>query len=215
MLLSDATARYDDLNLGQLGDVLFEDNRTVITVFGSKCDRGGAGKPVALPAASEPGSDANLLVDSVRRAMARLLAAPPEALVTLASSFATAGWDRHPPGPSAMATWPGDVQVLALRLYAAGISARRLPIFGPWLFRDVIRVYSWRTPSPRESSGRWRRGPSRHEAAGDVTNFSTHSAHRGSGVALFHAGVPRPLVSRRYDMLLPGRTRRVCSNQLS
>ena len=57
--------------------------------------------------------------------------------MTLASSFATAGWDRHPPGPSAMATWPGDVQVLALRLYAAGISARRLPIFGPWLFRDV------------------------------------------------------------------------------
>ena len=54
MLLSDATARYDDLNEGQLGDVLFEDNRTVIAVFGSKCDRGGAGKPVALPAASEP-----------------------------------------------------------------------------------------------------------------------------------------------------------------
>ena len=65
------TARYDDRNEGQLGDVLFEDNRTVIAVFGSKCDRGGAGKPVALPAASEPGSGANLLADSVRRAMTR------------------------------------------------------------------------------------------------------------------------------------------------
>ena len=56
MLLSDATARYDDLNEGQLGDVLFEDGRTVVAIFGSKCDRCGAGKPAALPAASEPGS---------------------------------------------------------------------------------------------------------------------------------------------------------------
>ena len=43
LLLSDATARYDDLSEGQLGDVLFEDNRTVFAVFGSKCDRGVAG----------------------------------------------------------------------------------------------------------------------------------------------------------------------------
>ena len=41
MLLSDATARYDDLNEGQLGDVLFEDGRTVVAIFGSKCDRCG------------------------------------------------------------------------------------------------------------------------------------------------------------------------------
>ena len=78
-----------------------------------------------------------MLSDSVPRAMTRLLAAPPEALVTLARSFATAGRDRHPPAPSAMATWPTDLQALALRLYAAGIPAHRRPIFGPWLFRDV------------------------------------------------------------------------------
>ena len=115
------TARYDDRNEGQLGDVLFEDNRTVIAVFGSKCDRGGAGKPVALPAASEPGSGANLLADSVRRAMTRLPAAPPDTMVTLARSFVTAGRDRPPPGPSVMATRPADVQALAFHLYAAEI----------------------------------------------------------------------------------------------
>ena len=68
MLLSGATARCDGLNEGQLGDVLFEDGRTVIATFGSKCERRGAGKPAALPAATEPGSGAALLVDWVRRA---------------------------------------------------------------------------------------------------------------------------------------------------
>ena len=43
--------------------------------FGSKCDGGGAGKPVAMPAASEPGSGAALLVDSVRCATVQLSAA--------------------------------------------------------------------------------------------------------------------------------------------
>ena len=195
MLLSYAAARYDDLNEGQLGDVLFEDNRTVIAVFGSKCDRGGAGKLVALPAASEPGSGANLLADSVRRAMTRLLAAPPEVLVVLAGSFAAAGRDRLPPGPHAMATWPADVQALAFRLYAAGIPAHRLPIFGPWLFRDL-------TPSLQLAGAlttrEFRALATRtvREAGGDATNFGTHSARRGAAAALFHAGVPRPLVTQ-------------------
>ena len=69
--------------------------------------------------------------------MTRLLAATPEALVSLARSFATAGRDRHPQDPSTMATWPADVQALALRLYAGGIPAHRISIFGAWLFRDV------------------------------------------------------------------------------
>ena len=107
--LSASESANDDLHEVQLGDVLIEDNRTAMAVFGSKCYRGGAGKSVALPAASEPGSGANLLADSVRRAMTRLLAAPPDTLVTLARSFGTAGRDRLPPGPSTMATWPADV----------------------------------------------------------------------------------------------------------
>ena len=64
--LSASESANDDLREVQLGDVLIEDNRTTIAVFGSKCYRGGAGKSVALPAASEPGSGANLLADSVR-----------------------------------------------------------------------------------------------------------------------------------------------------
>ena len=195
MLLSDATARYDDLNEGQLGDVLFEDNRTVIAVFGSKCDRGGAGKPVALPAASEEGSGAYLLADSVRRAMTRLLAAPPEVLGALARNFTAAGRDRLPPGPRALATWPADVQALALRLYAAGIPAHRLPIFGPWLFRDATPALqlagALTTREFRALAARTVR-----EAGGDAANFGTHSARRGAAAALFHAGVPRPLVTQ-------------------
>ena len=42
--------------------------------------RGGAGKPATLHWASEPGSGTALLVDSVRCAMERLLAAAPEVL---------------------------------------------------------------------------------------------------------------------------------------
>ena len=34
-LLSDATARYDYRHEGQLGDVLFEDGRTVMAILGS------------------------------------------------------------------------------------------------------------------------------------------------------------------------------------
>ena len=86
MPLSDATARYDGLNEGQLGDVQFEDGRTC-----------GAGKPAALPAASEPGSGTALLVDSVRRAMERLLAAAPVVLAALAR---TAGFRRRLAGSS-------------------------------------------------------------------------------------------------------------------
>ena len=74
MLLSDATALYGDLNGGQLGDVLLEDGRTFMATFGSKCDRGGAGKPMAMPAASEPGSGAASLVDSARCATVLLFA---------------------------------------------------------------------------------------------------------------------------------------------
>ena len=66
-----------------------------------------------------------------------MLAAPPEVLATFACCFDTAGRDCHPPGTAAIATWPAAVQALAHRLYAAGVPALHLPIFGEWLFRDV------------------------------------------------------------------------------
>ena len=161
MLLSDATVRYDDLNLGQLGDVLFEDGRTVIAISGSKCNRGGASKPAALPAATRPGSGSALLVDSVRRAVALPLEAPPEALATLARGFAAAGQARHPPGPAAVATF-----------------------FGPWLFQCSGmscpgRPFSWQASSPRAPSGRSPPGPPAR-VGGDASNFGPHSVRRGA-----------------------------------
>ena len=123
-LPSDATARCEDLDEGQLGDVLFEDGRTVGAIFGFRCARGGAGKPAALPATSKPGSGAALLVDSARCAMKRLFAAALEVLEVLARGIAAAGQDRHPSGSAAVATWPAEVRALA-------IPAHSLPIFGP------------------------------------------------------------------------------------
>ena len=77
-----------------------------IPILGFKCDSGGAGKPVARPAASEPGSGAASLVDSVRCASVQLFA---EVLEVLARGFAAAGQGRYPPGPAAVATWPAEL----------------------------------------------------------------------------------------------------------
>ena len=46
LLLLDAMARYDDLNDWQLGDVLFEDKRTVIASFASATAAGQASPPL-------------------------------------------------------------------------------------------------------------------------------------------------------------------------
>ena len=85
--------------------------------------------------------------------MARLLAAAPGELATLASvacGFAAAGRDRQPPGPAAvtsLATWPAAVQALALRLYgsasrrtfrAVAVPGRRVvPALSPRAFRAL------------------------------------------------------------------------------
>ena len=118
MLLSDATARYGELTGGQLGDVLFEDWRTFRATLGSKRDRGGAGKPVAVPTAPEPGSGAASLVDSARCATVLLFATFRKASVleVLARGFASTGQDCHTPGSAAMAARPVEVRALAPRL---------------------------------------------------------------------------------------------------
>ena len=116
LLLLDAMARYNDLNDWQLGDVLFEDGRTVIAIFASATAAGQATPPPYRRPPASPARDPHFLVDSVRCAMGRLFAAArrswrssPAAL----PSSGTGGHGRHPPGRAAVATWPEEVQALA------------------------------------------------------------------------------------------------------
>ena len=124
MPLSDATARCDDLNEGLLGDVLFEDVRTA-TPFWVPSARAAA--QVSPPPCLRPLSAA-LFVNSVRRYGA----------AACGRSGCTGGPRRrvhrrragpHPPGPTAVAMWPVEVQALVPRLYGVGIPALGLPIF--------------------------------------------------------------------------------------
>ena len=96
MLLSDTTARYEELNEGQLGGVVLADGRTVIANFGSKC---GAA-PTALQAVTGPSSGAALLADSVPQGhgVARLPTAPLEV------PGAPPGEPKARPPPGAIAT---------------------------------------------------------------------------------------------------------------
>ena len=192
MLLSDATARYDDRSERQVGDVLFEDSRTVIAKFGSKCDRGGAGKPAAMPAATEPGSDGAFLADSVRRAMARLLDSLPEVPATLARGFAAAGQDRLPSadvagGRGDVAGGRGDVaggrgDVAGGRGNVAGGRAGPHP--------PPLRGRHPGAPPPGRCSPP---GPSAWSAGTPPTSGRT-------AAALFHAGLPRPFVTKSLQL---------------
>ena len=82
-------------------------------------------------------------------------------------------------------------------LVSTGSASRRLPIFGPWLFRDdtpslqLVGVLSTRPFRALAT-------PTICAAGGDASNFGTQSVRRGGSAAagLFHAGVPRPLVTQ-------------------
>ena len=136
--------------------------------------------------------------------MERLLAAAPKVPAAIASGFTAAGKARHPPGPAAVEIWPVEVQALAHRLSGVGIPALRLPIFGPWLFKDV-------TPSLQLagvlSTRAFRALATRtiRTVGGDAFNCGTHSLRRAAA-ALFHAGVPHPLITQALRPPRHGRT---------
>ena len=134
------------------------------------------------------------MVDSVQRAMERLLAASPEVLAALARCFAATG-------PSSSRTGSrGNVA-------GGGVGARPPPLWGqhssaqppdfravavPWLVTPSLllaRVLSMRA---------FRALPTRtiRTVGGDASNFGTHSVRPGAGAALFHADAPRPLVTQ-------------------
>ena len=129
MLLSDTTARYEELNEGQLGGVVLADGRTVIANFGSKC---GAA-PTALQAVTGPRRFALGLSTAWTRCCAAADGSPGGTWGTSggAEGSASAGRDRHPPGKR-----PVAVHALAHRLCAADSATHRLPISRPWLLRD-------------------------------------------------------------------------------
>ena len=191
-LLSDATARYDELNEGQLGDVLFEDERTVIAIFGSKCGSGGAGKPVAMPAASVPGSGAASLVDSMRCATVQLIAAfrrswrslpaaspPPGRAVILPGRLP---WQRgrrkcgrSPPASSRHpGAHPPDDWAAVPLLSRDVTSSLQLTC--------VLSTRAFRALADRTI----------HTAGGDASSFGSRSMLREEAAALFHAGLLGP-----------------------
>jgi hypothetical protein len=130
--LPDGALRYSDtLRLeGQLGDILFSDDRVDISIFGSKTDQRLAGQPAAMQRSAELRSGCAALLQTVRLGMERFLAIQPSTLATIAARFAAANDDLSPTGVEALATWPVDVRALEACLYAAGIAAHSLPIYG-------------------------------------------------------------------------------------
>ena len=211
MLLLDAPARYDDLHEGQLGDVLFaspsDSNRHFWVRMRSRRRR----------QARRPGHRAQLrcrlMVDSVQRAMERLLAAAPEVLAALACGFAAAG-------PSCSRTGSrGNVA-------GGGVGARPPPLWGqhssaqPPDFRAV--AVQWLvTPSlqlvastPRAPSGRSPPGPSARSEETPPTSGRT-ACGRGRGRRSSTPTRRVPSTRRRCSTPPRGRTSRISLSQLS
>ena len=179
MLLSDATARYDHINEGQLGEVLFEDKRTVVPSLGPNAT-------AAEQASSPPGrrppslwSDCSPLRRCWRHSP---VASPPLERIVI------------PPGQRPWRRGRPRFGLLPSP-YRVGIPEHRLPIFGPWLFRDVTPSFHLACVlSTRAFLALAKR--TIFTTGEDASNFGTHRVRRGAAAALFQASVPRPLVSQ-------------------
>ena len=182
---------------GQLGDILFEDSRTVIATLGSTCGRGGAGKPAALPAASKPGSGAARGLGATRQGAA----------ACCRSGGPRPRLRRRRAGPSSSrAGGRGNVA-------GGGAGARpptlrgRHPGAPPSDFRDITFSRGSSGTSRRPSAGRRplrARLPGAHHQDhphGWRGHLQLRDALRATGgagaaAALFHAGMPRPLATQ-------------------
>jgi hypothetical protein len=128
----DSALLYDYTLKGQLGDILFFDDCVGIPIFGSKTDQRLAGQQAVMQRSVEQASGCAVLLQTVCLGMESLLAIQPPTLAAIASRFAASNDDPS----EALATWPADIRTLAARLYAAGVAAHRLPIYGWRLFDD-------------------------------------------------------------------------------
>ena len=128
--LHDGALRYDDAVEAQIGDVLHFGDVLDVSIFRSKTDRARAGQPVVVLQSADPASGCAALLQNVRLGMARLLELDPLSLAAVATRFEASNDDPFPTGAEALSTWPADIRSKADRLYAVGVTAHWLPIYG-------------------------------------------------------------------------------------
>ena len=192
-LLHSGVMRYDDSREGQLGDVSFYPDAVEVGIYGSKTDRRRTGQTAQLPPASDDAGGAAALVEVVLHGLRRLSALDPATLATLVSRLA-ASFPQEQPRPSAMATWPEEIQALARPLYQRGLLVHCLPYFGPWLWRPLT-ADSDLTESV--STRQFARLASElvAEAGGPTAGTGAHSFRRGGASELLHGGLDMATLS--------------------
>ena len=194
-IMSSAGLRHDDLQEGQLGDVIVHPDMLDVSVFGSKTDQEREGQPAVVPASQLDNSGYQALLVGTRLGLQRLVALPDEVLNPLAASFRAMCTQREiGEGQAEFASWPADIRALAAPLYARGLPVHCLPIYGTWQFNRLSA-----TSDLREAVSRgpfWAQGRSALRDAGvEVAGTGTHSLRRGAAVELFHGGADASVVS--------------------
>jgi hypothetical protein len=89
--------------------VSFYPDAVEVGIYGSKTDRPRTGQTAPLPPASDDAGGAAALIEVVLHCLRRLTALDPATLATLVSRLA-ASFPQAQPRPSAMATWPEEIQ---------------------------------------------------------------------------------------------------------
>jgi len=194
-VLSGASLRFDDLQEGQLGDVLWHDGLADLSLFGTKTDRELRGQPAVLAASPAPNSGFQALLEGTRAGLARLGALDATVLAALARSFSKSlSSEEQVGGEQALASWPADVRALAAPLYRAGLPVHCLPIYGAWQSERLTPDSDLRREVPRADFVRLSRDVL--QAAGvDTARLGAHSFRQGGAGALFHAGAGQAAVS--------------------
>ena len=189
MLLSDAKARYDDLNEGQLGDVLFErPPATEIAIFGSKAIAAAQASPPPWPpsparvpfdgglGAARYGAAACCRSGGAGGPRLRLRRRRTVILPNR-QPWQRGRWRCRCSPPASMGS--------AFQRTASRFSGRGGPVAG----------HAVPAAGGVHSTRAFRALPTRtiRTVGGDASNFGTHSVRPGAGAALFHADAPRPL----------------------
>ncbi len=195
-LMHDAALRFDDTREGQLGDILHSPDVVEINIFGSKTDPLLRGQVAVLPGAGtapngtgDGPSGLLSLLETVRTGLRRLESLPPAVLRPMGVHLRAAVSPRDPStGPEAMATWPADIQSLALPLYGLGLQVHTLPYYGPWLWEHLHADFDLSRTCSTHQFQRWSRGTL---LASGVTigRFGAHSMRRGSAAELARGAI--------------------------